>query len=179
MTLLELMVVLGIITTSIGLAVSSIKKQENQIKKTLRQLIALNRQLHSYARLKRNVYRLAFTLDETNSTWWVEKKTPESETTEEIQNANPPPDFVIDPDFVKEPQKLPQGLSFSSVEFRTGENKLVSEGQAYIHYFPSGQFDQALLKLKSEDHSWSLFIDRFLGEARIFSGEKTLEDLKQ
>ena len=74
MTLLELVVVLSIITTSIGLGISSIKKKENQIKKTLRQLIALNRQLHSYAKLKRNVYRLAIALDAENSTWWVEKK---------------------------------------------------------------------------------------------------------
>ena len=98
---------------------------------------------------------------------------------EQLKNTDPVPTFMLDPEFVQKPQKLPEGLSFASVEFRTGENKILSEGEAYIPYFPEGQFNQAIIKIKGQKQYWSLFVDRFRGEARIFSGEKTFEDLKQ
>ena len=74
-TLLELLIVMVILATSLGLGVSLINRQENSIKKTFRQFIALNRQLDSYAKLNKTTYRWVINMDdEEGSTWWVEQK---------------------------------------------------------------------------------------------------------
>ena len=187
-TLLELLIVMAILATSLGLGVSLINRQENSIKKTLRQFIALNKQLDSYAKLNKTTYRLVINMDdEEGSTWWVEQKTdhllPASTDSSEQDNDDDDDDsntkpFVTASGFFEEPQYLPEELSFASVEYSKNSQAILS-GKVYIYYFPEGQTSQILLKLKSDKQYWSLFIDRFHGDLTIFKGEKLLADLKR
>ena len=185
MTLLELLIVMVILATSLGLGVSFVNRQENIIKKTLRQFIALNRQLDSYAQLNKTIYRLVIHLNnEENSTWWVEQKTNllpplfEDSTEKKEDSEEQVPSFIMADNFFNEAQYLPGDLSFASVEYSKSEEE-VSSGKAYIYYFPEGQTSQILLKLKSEKKYWSLLIDRFRGELTVLSGEKQLADLER
>ncbi len=184
-TLLELIVVMLILSTGIGLGVSSIKRKENQIKKTLRQFVSLNRQLHLMSRLKRRPYRLVFKMEKTSTTWWVESLRPPPPSLEEDKESETDkttkkiPQFARDGDFFKKDQKLPRGLLVESMEFNRVENPVVSSGTSYVSYFPGGQTEQVLLQLKGKKNHFSIFIDRFLGEASLFRGEKTIKDLRQ
>ena len=187
-TLLELLIVMVILATSLGLGVSLINRQENSIKKTFRQFIALNRQLDSYAKLNKTTYRWVINMDdEEGSTWWVEQKTdhslPASADSTEQDNDDNKDDSSIKPfvaasGFFEEPQYLPADLSVAGVEY-SKNNQTLSSGTVYIYYFPEGQTSQILLKLKSDKKSWSLLIDRFHGDLTVFSGEKLLADLKR
>ena len=177
-TLLELVVVLLILSTAVGLGVSSVSRKENQIKKTLRQFMALNRQLHSQARLRRVSYRWVFDLSGGRKSWWVESLQPLPAPSGGGGRVLAPA-FVLDRDLMEEPQKLPKSLVFSSVEFsRRGEGP-VREGRVYVPYFPEGHTERVVVRLRGMRQSWSFFIDRFLGKSRIFLGEKTLKDFQQ
>jgi len=185
-TLLELLIVMAILATSLGLGVSLIHRQENSIKKIFRQLIALNKQLDSYAKLNKTTYRLVINMDdEEGSTWWVEQKIdhllPASAGFTEQDNDSDNSNikfFVTAPGFFEEPQHLPGELSVVSVEYSKNSQE-ISRGKVYIYYFPEGQTSQILLKLKSNKKYWSLLIDRFHGDLTVFKGEKLLADLKR
>ena len=174
-TLLELVVVLLILSTAVGLGVSSVSRKENQIKKTLRQFMALNRQLHSQARLRRVPYRWVFDLSGGRQSWWVESL----QVLPALEGDKPVSAFVLDRAFMEEPQKLPGSLEFASVEFSRREEDPVREGRVYVSYFPEGHTERVVVRLRGMRQSWSFFIDRFLGKSRIFLGEKTLEDFQQ
>ncbi len=186
LTLLELLIVVVILATSLGLGVSFVNRQENSIKKTFRQLIALNRQLDSYAKLNKITYRLVIDMDdEDGTTWWVEQKTDHAllSTTDFSEKDNTDSSkettvFITAPGFSEEPQYLPGNLQFTGVEYSKNNQEVLS-GKAYIYYFPEGQTSQILLKLKSEKKHWSVFIDRFHGELTVLSGEKHLTDLQR
>lgn len=175
-TLLELVVVLLILSTAVGLGVSSVNRRENQIKKTLRQFMALNRQLHSQARLKRVPYRWVFDLSGGRQSWWVEslQVPPEKEGGQVLASA-----FVLDRGFMEKPQKLPGSLEFAAVEFSRRGGEPSRQGRVYVSYFPEGHTERVVVRLRGMRQSWSFFIDRFLGKSRIFLGEKTLKDFQQ
>ena len=186
LTLLELLIVMVILATSLGLGVSFINRQENSIKKAFRQLIALNRQLDSTAKLNKTIYRLVINMDdEDEPTWWVEQKTDHAllSTTdfsdkENTDSSKETTAFITAPGFFEEPQYLPGDLQFTGIEYSKNNQEVLS-GTAYIYYFPEGQTSQILLRLKSEKKHWSLFIDRFHGELTVFSGKKILADLQR
>ena len=181
-TLLELLMALTILVSTLILGASFIKKKENNIKKTFRQLIALNRQLDHFARLKRETYRLAIHIDEKKSSLWVEKKLPENQIPLDPSSSKnqtlPPTGFVIDTDFFEKPYKLPGGLKFESLQVEDQEEP-ITDGKAYIYYFPEGQFNKALLNIKGKKVYWSILIDRLHGELTVFNEKKNLQELEQ
>ena len=182
-SLLEILITMAIVTSSLILSSSFIiKRKDNRKKSTFRQFVALNRQLDHSARLKRETWRLVIHLDENKNSWWVEKKLPYkkvSNYTASTENQTLSfTGFVIDTNFFAKPQKLPGELKFESVEV-SGKKDKITSGKAYIHYFPEGQFDNALLKIKKRNIYWSLFIDRLSGDLTVFTGNKNLKDFKQ
>ncbi len=181
-TLLELLIALTLLVSTVIIGASFIKKKDNSIKKTFRRLVALNRQLDHFARLKRETYRLVINIDEKENSFWVEKKLPENRIPQDSSvpenQSLPPSGFIMDTDFFEKPQTLPGGLKFESLEVK-GQERPVTNGKAYIYYFPEGQLSQALLKIKGKKVYWSLFIDRLHGELTFFNGEKKLQEFEQ
>lgn len=203
-TLLELIITLTLITGILVTGGSYVKRKDNKIRKTFRQFIALNRQLDQMSRLKRETYRLVINIGENTTystnentkdkknTWWVEKKLQKNqmpENTSDTSDTNDtndtsdtknitPDGFIEDTSFFEKPQTLPKQLTFESLESLKDESP-ITQGKAYIYYFPEGQFNTALLKIKGNRVYWSLFIDRLNGELTVFDGNKNLKDFEQ
>ena len=205
-TLLELLIALVLIVGILAMGTTYIKRKDNSIRKTFRQFIAINRQLDSLARLRRETYRLVINMNEdTNyniasenkkdqkNTWWVEKKLTknlmpddEEDSTNQAGNAKHLENkqnitldgFIRDKDFFEKPQPLPAKLTFESLESLRKKSP-ITQGKAYVYYFPEGQFDIALLKIKGKRVYWSLFIDRLKGELTVFNEKKSLKDFEQ
>ena len=142
----------------------------------------MNRQLDHFARLKRETYRLVINIDEKEHSLWVEKKILGNQMPHNLSSPKnqtlPSTGFVMDTQFFEKPQKLPGGLKFESLEMK-GEKQPITKGKAYIYYFPEGQFNKALLKIKGKKVYWSIFIDRLHGELTVFNGKKNLQDFEQ
>ena len=71
-TLIEIMVVLGIVAAIIGLGLGRVRKRDNDIKKVAREFYVLGKEIRNKARLKNNTFRLMIRLDEGQQSYWVE-----------------------------------------------------------------------------------------------------------
>ena len=71
-TLIEVMVVLGIIGVIIAMGLSRVRKKDNDVKKVARQFYVLGKEIRNQARLKNATYRLMIKLDEGAQEYWVE-----------------------------------------------------------------------------------------------------------
>ena len=190
-TLLEALISLSLIAGVLITSVSFVKKKDTARKKVFRQFISLNRQLDHFARLKKNVYRLVIQIDkkEDKYSYYVEKKlmgVPQGFPSEEEESEEKKEEdralvdkeaFVIDQEFFEEPQVLPSGLSFISVELGL-EEKPIEEGKVSIFYFPEGQFNKVLIQVKEKNIYWSFLINRLSGGLNILKGKNTLKDLE-
>jgi len=180
-TLIEVLVTLVILVGVFSMGTAFFKRKESAVKKTFRQFTAINRQLDHSARLKRKIWRIVVQISDKNSSWWVEKKLsneeinsiPSSEQKDIISSDG----FVMDDAFFEEAQTLPRWLNFNSLE-SSNVKKPITEGKAYIYYFPEGQFNLSLLKLKGKKAYWSLLFDRLRGDLVIYNEDKKLKDLQ-
>src|ERR1044072_3106016 len=74
-TLLEIIVVLGIMGAIIALGLGRVRKKDNDLKKVARDFYVLGKEIRNAARLKSNTYRLMIRLDEGAQSYWVESAT--------------------------------------------------------------------------------------------------------
>jgi general secretion pathway protein H len=177
-TLIEIMVVLAIISMVIALGLPAINRVTYQrLNSTTRQFTGLIRTIRNDAILLNNIYRLAIDLDQ--KTYWVEmqrelkmlNETPEDQVqSRKSKKSDPPPsNFILATKFTKKPVLMPSGIVFDGVlKEREG---LITQGVAYIHFFPNGFNDQAVLYLNKEGASsfgYSLVIRPTLGRVELY-----------
>ncbi len=173
MTLLEMVVVMALLAGFFVIGFPSfINKKKNVIQQSFRQIKALNRKLDSHAHLTGRVYRWVIVIGKKDSSWWVEKASSLNGTFDS--------NFVKDDTFFKNVQTLPDGLFFESLSINNHKKQVpVLSGKSYVYYFPEGQFDKILLKIKGKKQYWSVLIDRLNGSLNIFSTNKNWQDFKQ
>lgn len=202
-TLVELMVSLAIIAVIISFGAPRIAKSfGSPLKTTTRKIVLLTKQLHHSARLKNKTYRLVLEFgseeNKNPAQFYVEssskgglvdvkeydrygasfskKKKSESQTGSSNDSA---PDYAIDKEFVKRPEKFPKGVSLVSVDLENVERP-VSEGTVAIHFFPQGLIQKAIIHLKSDGgKDLSLIIHPLTGRTDIESGLISLRDLEK
>lgn len=136
-----------------------------------RKFVGLIRTIRNDAVLLNNVYRLV--IDFEKRTYWVEvqreaKLLTETPPPSKKGDPAPPSNFLMAPKYSKEPVAMPDGVAFDGVlKEREG---LIKEGRAYIHFFPSGFNEQAILYLKKEGSqkvSYSLVLRPTSGKVEI------------
>jgi general secretion pathway protein H len=71
-TLVEILIVLGIMGAIIALGLGRIRKKDNDIKKVAREFYILGKEVRNKARLKNSTFRLVFQLDEGQQKYWLE-----------------------------------------------------------------------------------------------------------
>jgi prepilin-type N-terminal cleavage/methylation domain-containing protein len=176
-TLMEIMIVMAIIAMVIALGLPSIQRVTNQrINSSTRKFVGLIRTVRNDAVLLNGIYRLAIDLE--NKTYWIEVQkearllleTAEAPKSKQKGKSAPPPsNFQIATKYSKEPMPMPGGVAFEGVlKERDG---LIKEGIAYVHFFPNGFNEQAILYLKkdgSKTISYSLLIRPTSGKVDIY-----------
>ncbi len=147
-----------------------------RLNSTTRQFVGLIRTIRNDAILLNQTHRLA--IDLGKHTYWVESQTRDGLLSEVEENPKdrktnkkgevPPSQFGIAPKYSKEPRPMPGGVEFTSV-FKEREG-LRSEGLIYVHFFPNGINDQAILHLAKEgapETTYSLVIRPTSGRVDI------------
>ncbi len=186
-TLLEVMLVLGIVSGLILLGLPRLQGQKNKIKQVVRQVATLSREIRNHARLKRMTYRVAFRIDEKKSAYWIESASgnvliPSEATLEKMQKldekerpANP---FQKTDKPIKGEKELPSGIKFKSVETPSHKEPMTS-GIAYVYYSPEGLVEKAVIQIANENNAtWSLIFNPLTGQADIVDKPVELKDLK-
>lgn len=197
-SLLEVAVVLVIIGGIIAIAAPRLFDKRSDTRKVFRDFIIAGKDLKSRAKLGGVTYRLAFDLGETaeeNSpqSWWVEKASSsvvldkekmEKENEERGRDnggsgdeAPPPPQFQPDTSIFRKKQTLPSGYRFKQVESGTLD-MTVTEGMAYIHFFPQGLIETSALQIEDPKKTvWTLVYNPLTGRSDVIPEAKGLKDL--
>ncbi len=183
-TLIEILVVLGIMAAIIALGLGRIRKKDNDIKKVSREFYVLGKEIRNSARLKGNTYRLMIRLDEGAQSYWVESaqgfqsrlSKEEMEKNEKLNDDEKPKNvFEKDTSVLKKEKTLPNGLFFKSVE-NLGEDPQTT-GTASIYFFANGFVETSALQITDRKRvTWTLIYQPLTGQADIIPDERSLRD---
>lgn len=131
--------------------------------------------------LLNNVYRLVIDFD--RKAYWVENQREFKLLNEEEEDVKkdkkkkkgdeePPSNFILAEKYSKQPIPLPSGIAIDGVvKEREGLKK---EGLVYIHFFPNGYNEQALIFLNRDgvtSKGYTLFLRPTLGKVEVLKGE--------
>lgn len=190
-TLIEVMVVLGIIGVIIAMGLSRVRKKDNDVKKVARQFYVLGKEIRNQARLKNSTYRLMIRLDEGAQEYWVEsaqgfqgkltdKELEDRQKEIEKLDKDEKPKEVFEKDTVllKKEKKLPEGLFFKSVE--NLDHDPMTVGTASIYFFPNGFVETTAVQITDRKRvTWTLIYQPLTGQADIIPDERSLRDSKR
>ena len=183
-TLLEILIVLGIIGAIVALGLSRIRKRDNDIKKVMREFYVMGKEIRNHARLKNSTFRLVIEMSEGEQKFWIEsaqgfqgrineedfKKLREEERPKEV--------FQKDTSVVKKDKTLPSGLFFKNVEV-VGKDP-IQVGKAYIYFFSNGFVEASSLQVTDRKKAtWTVVFHPLTGQADIIPEEKRLKDVQQ
>lgn len=186
-TLLELMIVVGILGSIMAFGLPRLKFNNTNIRKVTREFTVLTREVRTFARLKNMTYRIAFKLDPKETTYWVEAASgalliPTEEQQKEIdemsEDEKPKSVFQKMDRPIKDTKKLPGGLYVGSYESSNLELP-ITEGMAYFYFTPEGLVERSAIQITNGDKlTWTLIFNPLTGHADIVEKAISLKDLK-
>lgn len=185
-TLIEILIVLGILATVMMLGLGRVRRNENNIKSTFRELTVLSKEIRNQSRLTHSFFRLMIQIKSDESHYWVEKgnsvelKDPKEElkTADELEAAGDnkkKTSFSIYKKLTKKEKKLPSGIKFKSLEILNTEP--MTEGLGAIYYSPEGLVEASIIHITDDKNTWSLFINPLTGIVEIADEEISLKDV--
>ncbi|MBC7458491.1 MAG: prepilin-type N-terminal cleavage/methylation domain-containing protein [Bdellovibrionaceae bacterium] len=195
-SLIEISIVILIIGGLLAIALPRMNFNKVDTKKVIRGLTVSAKEVRNRAKLYGTTYRLAFRLDADNQAYWVEKSTTityidkaalekardeakSSFRKDEKAEGKVPPQFQPDSTVFKKEQTLPRDYTFKLIE-SGARNVIYSDGMAYIHFFPQGFIETALIQIEDpKKNIWSITFNPITGQAAIIPEAKLLKDLEQ
>lgn len=191
-TLIEIMVVILIIAGVLAIGGTRLFNPNENRRSQVRKIAIQTKELRTAARLQNATFRLVFSMDnEKGHSYWVEsasghalQMTEEQEKEIERLTTIQKEDvykgrskFTKDQKLGKE-VKLNGGLVIEGVEI-SGRSKETTSGLAYVHFFPQGLSDEALIRIGDrEKQHWTISIHPLTGSAEILNRSVTFRDLK-
>ena len=187
MTLIEIMIVLAILGAVLAVGVTRIRKNDNNAKFIVRQFGVLGKELRNFAKMKNQTFRLVIEMNEgTAHSYWVESTTQkillgaeDDRKKTRKSDEEPPSPFSVNKDILKKPAELSGDLIFASVETE-GSPEPLTKGKAYIHFFPEGIVEKAVVQITDKkDLTWSLVFEPLIGKPELVSKAISLKDLEK
>jgi prepilin-type N-terminal cleavage/methylation domain-containing protein len=190
-TLIEIMVVILIVAGVLAIGGTRLFNPNENRRSQVRKLAIQTKELRTSARLQNATFRIVFDMnDEKGHRYWIEsaagqalqfseEQEEELEKLTEIQRE----EALKGRSKFQKDQKhkevaLNGGLLIEGVEIN-GRSKEFTEGRAYVHFFPQGLSDEAVIKLGDrKNQHWSIVIHPLTGAAEIFNRSVTLKELK-
>lgn len=185
-TLIEILIVLGIIAAVIVLGLGRIRKNENNIKTTFRELTVLSKEIRNQARLTQTFFRLMIEIKPDKSRYWVEKgnaielKDPKlelknQEEQDSISDEKKKSSFALYKKLTKKEKALPSGIKFKSLEIQNSEPLV--DGLGAVYYSPEGLVEASIIHITDDKNTWSLLINPLTGIIDIADEEVSLKDI--
>ena len=196
-TLVELLVVVAIIGLVGAMSLPSITGVfKISLSSATRELASLIKETYNTTMMTKKVHRLVFDL-KTNE-YWAEAGPPsilmdteESKAREkrlsrgkltsekEADQKKMDDQFVLVKGIQRGKKSLPRGVTFFDV-YTEQSKEPVTEGRAYVHFFPGGIIEQSLIHLQDNStHKSSLVIQSIVGRSRVVDRFLTKEEVFQ
>ena len=182
-TLIEMMVVIGLIAMIMAVAVPNVGLAlRANLDNSNRELATIIRATHDEAVLKGQVYRMAFDLDKRQ--YWAEvgdrdflmrsseqedeeKRRQERRNDEEKAKFKDP--FQLATALTKNKKSLPKGVKFSDIQTSRSKEPLKT-GLAYAHVFPHGFIEKLVIHLKDDfERESTMVVNPVTGKSRLFN----------
>lgn len=191
-TLIEIMVVLVIIGTVIATIAPKLVDRKMRMRESVRKLATLTREIHNASRLYNATYRLVIKMDDKKGHSYTVESAPGNVTllTEDQAEAEakansgknkedlPKSDFSEDARVLKRPEELPKGFYIGSVEYGNRKEE-ISEGVAYIHFFPQGLTEEAVIHLTDKKSlNWTIALHPITGRADLYEKDVSIKELR-
>jgi general secretion pathway protein H len=188
-TLIELLLTLAIVGFVVAIGIPKLGRSlGSQLRATTRRIVIVNREIHHSARLKHKAYRLVIDFGDkekkSGGSFYVESGSSrelldDPESTPSLHKSSgkaPPSPFTVDSEILKKPVELPRGVSFEDVEIEDLK-KPVTDGKAYIHFFPQGLIQKAIIHITDgKKIHWSLIINSLTANTEIVDEYIKLKD---
>jgi general secretion pathway protein H len=184
------MIVIAIMAGLIAVGAPRLLKKNANIKTSARQITVLVKEIRNRAKLFNSTYRLVVRMDKGQQSYWVEKGNgvqmvdPEQiakehdDKNKKPEEGAPPPLFSLDKSLTKKEKDLPGTLTFVQVE-TMNMSAPVTEGVAYIHFFPQGMMEASAIQISDQKNTWTLVFNPLTGQADIVEKAVNLKDLSR
>jgi general secretion pathway protein H len=188
-TLVELMIVVGVIALAATLAVPALASISGaNARKAAGELAGSMRALYDVAALRNATCRMALDLEKRS--WWAEcapgragiARDPEQRASEESLEERFPDEkdaevrrllaktsFGKLEDRLVKPRELPGRTAFGPVHVQ-GRRGAVEEGVAYVYFFAGGQAQRAIVPIVDGANRYTVVLEPFTGRARVVNG---------
>lgn len=191
-TLIEIMVVIGIIAAVVAIGAPKLFNTTNQMRSTVRKMAIMTRDIRNIARLYNSTARLVIVMNDKEGHSYVVESAPgnatllsedqqkelDSMTSSQREDEKPKSEFSVEGRVTKESVSLPRGLFFESVEYGN-RKELVTSGTAFVHFFPQGLAEEAAIHLTNRKTlNWTVTVNPLTGRAEVFERKVMLKDLK-
>lgn len=181
-TLIEILIVLGILSAVLALGLNRFRKNENTVKSALREISVLSREVRNHARLTQSTMRLMIEISPKESKYWVEKGNASEKRDlkmifkpDQDQDEKKKPAFTLYKKLTKKQKALGKGVSFKSLEVLNMEP--ITEGLSAIYYSAEGYVEASVLQLGDDKNTWSLVFNPLTGFVDISEEAKSLKDI--
>lgn len=181
-TLIEILIVLGILSAVLALGLNRFRKNENTVKSALREISVLSREVRNHARLTQSTMRLMIEISPKESKYWVEKGNASEKRDlkmifkpDQDQDDKKKPAFTLYKKLTKKQKALGKGVSFKSLEVLNMEP--ITEGLSAIYYSAEGYVEASVLQLGDDKNTWSLVFNPLTGFVDISEEAKSLKDI--
>jgi prepilin-type N-terminal cleavage/methylation domain-containing protein len=189
-TLLEVMITLAIIIGVVSMAITNLQPPSRSVRGDIRNILVIAKRLNQQAQLDGKMYRLAFQFEENKGSYWVE-----SANRRTAANPNPtstpfggadegeeqdPTSFKLDSTILKKKVVLPEGFRFLKV-ILIDQDLVFEQGVGYVHFFPQGLADSAIIQIANMDSSlsWTLVVNPLSGNIQLIDGLFSEKDLQR
>lgn len=187
-TLIEILIVLALVA---GLATYTVTKLSSgdQIRAAVRRLTVITKQAQTAARLSGLTHRLVIEMSEDpneDHTYWVERATKKdinlvfSNDGDEDKKEDEPTSasgWEMDEKTTRKKEELPGGFFFEDIEF--SEKNKVSQGKAYIYFFPQGLVSKAAIHLTNKKAiKWTIVLNPLTGVGTVLTEYKGINDIQ-
>lgn len=201
-SLIEVLIVLGIIGTLAVFSVSRPKSSQKDFNRFYRRFSLLSKKIRNQALLENATYRMVIYLEsDVPHQIWVEKSNDkiligdEKQSREEFKKIlkdfqdkksekkdkkAPKKPFKKSSRFDFQKLKMPTNLIIKQVEI-SGIDYEINEGVAVFYYFPHGLVEETAIQFKdiAETHAVTLITEGISGEIFKINGHQTLKNLQE
>lgn len=201
MSLIEILIVLGIIAAMMAAVVSGPKKSQKEYTRFFRRFSLMSKRIRNQAMIENATYRMVFRMEEDKPTqMWVEKtKKPvllgdekdmeekfkdmldaaKSKETKEKKKKND--GFTKVAKFSFESLQMPKELKLQKIEISGIDEPLENNGLIAFHYFPQGLVEETSMQFLVPDTEldWTLVTEAINGGIMYVNGLKNLKELQE
>lgn len=187
-SLVEIMVTITVIALLAGIAAPGLSRVfKVSLKSTTRKIVGAVKYTFDQATLNHKTHRLVFDLDEGR--YWVERLESKNDTLastdlksfeapkppgprgNEKEEPSPGPKFAPVNESSAKPQDIPTGVRIKGIASPTSTRD-ISEGKAFIHFFPHGFAEPAAIYLTNGDDesvAYTLVIQPLTGKVTTYN----------